>query len=345
MTASSSQSASHLPGCTPTGLGPRRPRRPLGLGRTDHHSLKSRCVGLPADPAAAASGGQDARLGGVERCRRNPWPRRLQRPLGSGRTDHDSREENRVEYWRTRAPARFRPEERSTRARLERCRIKTCDGPSVGTNLARRAAAASCGKWNTFRERRCHRGHEELCSECRAGLRCRARRSRKRPGDITSLLGPSGSGKLTCSALLPASNSPIRRNRAREPRRHQRLTARSTSGVRVPELCPLPPHDRLRQRGVRDVNPQEIQSGGGRRSKSCCRSCSSSSLGARFPSYSPLGASASASRSPGRSRPSHRLLLDEPFGALDARVRLELREWLAGFQQQTKVTTILVIHD
>jgi len=39
------------------------------------------------------------------------------------------------------------------------------------------------------------------------------------------------------------------------------------------------------------------------------------------------------------------LLLDEPFGALDAKVRVELREWLAGFQQRTKVTTILVTHD
>ncbi len=39
------------------------------------------------------------------------------------------------------------------------------------------------------------------------------------------------------------------------------------------------------------------------------------------------------------------LLLDEPFGALDARVRAELREWLHGLQQQTRVTTLLVTHD
>jgi sulfate transport system ATP-binding protein len=39
------------------------------------------------------------------------------------------------------------------------------------------------------------------------------------------------------------------------------------------------------------------------------------------------------------------LLLDEPFGALDARVRVELREWLAEFQEKTNVTTILVTHD
>jgi sulfate/thiosulfate transport system ATP-binding protein len=38
-------------------------------------------------------------------------------------------------------------------------------------------------------------------------------------------------------------------------------------------------------------------------------------------------------------------LLDEPFGALDARVRVELREWLSEFQETTAVTTILVTHD
>jgi sulfate/thiosulfate transport system ATP-binding protein len=39
------------------------------------------------------------------------------------------------------------------------------------------------------------------------------------------------------------------------------------------------------------------------------------------------------------------LLLDEPFGALDARVRQELREWLHEVHQQTGVTTLLVTHD
>jgi sulfate transport system ATP-binding protein len=39
------------------------------------------------------------------------------------------------------------------------------------------------------------------------------------------------------------------------------------------------------------------------------------------------------------------LLLDEPFGALDAQVRVELREWLVEFHEKTKVTTLLVTHD
>ncbi len=39
------------------------------------------------------------------------------------------------------------------------------------------------------------------------------------------------------------------------------------------------------------------------------------------------------------------LLLDEPFGALDTQVRLELREWLLGLHERTGITTILVTHD
>jgi sulfate/thiosulfate transport system ATP-binding protein len=39
------------------------------------------------------------------------------------------------------------------------------------------------------------------------------------------------------------------------------------------------------------------------------------------------------------------LLLDEPFGALDARVRSELREWLRRLHDVVHVTTVFVTHD
>jgi sulfate transport system ATP-binding protein len=39
------------------------------------------------------------------------------------------------------------------------------------------------------------------------------------------------------------------------------------------------------------------------------------------------------------------LLLDEPFGALDARVRKELRRWLRRFHDDIQLTTIFVTHD
>jgi sulfate transport system ATP-binding protein len=39
------------------------------------------------------------------------------------------------------------------------------------------------------------------------------------------------------------------------------------------------------------------------------------------------------------------LLLDEPFGALDAKVRKELRRWLRKFHEEIQLTTVFVTHD
>src|SRR5207248_6267621 len=39
------------------------------------------------------------------------------------------------------------------------------------------------------------------------------------------------------------------------------------------------------------------------------------------------------------------LLLDEPFGALDAKVRKELRDWLRRLHDEVHVTTLFVTHD
>jgi sulfate transport system ATP-binding protein len=39
------------------------------------------------------------------------------------------------------------------------------------------------------------------------------------------------------------------------------------------------------------------------------------------------------------------LLLDEPFGALDAKVRRELRNWLRRLHDELKVTSVFVTHD
>ena len=39
------------------------------------------------------------------------------------------------------------------------------------------------------------------------------------------------------------------------------------------------------------------------------------------------------------------LLLDEPFGALDAKVRQELRQWLRRLHDEIHVTSVFVTHD
>jgi sulfate transport system ATP-binding protein len=39
------------------------------------------------------------------------------------------------------------------------------------------------------------------------------------------------------------------------------------------------------------------------------------------------------------------LLLDEPFGALDAKVRVELRQWLRRLHDEIGMTSVFVTHD
>ena len=55
--------------------------------------------------------------------------------------------------------------------------------------------------------------------------------------------------------------------------------------------------------------------------------------------------SASASRWPALAMEPRVLLLDEPFGALDAKVREEFRRWLRELHDPTGHTTLFVTHD
>ena len=66
---------------------------------------------------------------------------------------------------------------------------------------------------------------------------------------------------------------------------------------------------------------------------------------AAIPRSSPAGSgSAWPWRGPWRSQPKL-LLLDEPFGALDAKVRQELRQWLRRLHDEIHVTSMFVTHD
>ena len=56
-------------------------------------------------------------------------------------------------------------------------------------------------------------------------------------------------------------------------------------------------------------------------------------------------ASASASRWRALAVEPRVLFLDEPFGALDAKVRRDLRRWLRGVHDRTGHATLFVTHD
>src|SRR5207248_7190447 len=68
-------------------------------------------------------------------------------------------------------------------------------------------------------------------------------------------------------------------------------------------------------------------------------------LGKRYPSQLSGGQRQRVALARALAVEPRMLLLDEPFGALDAKVRKELRIWLRQLHDKTGITTIFVTHD
>jgi sulfate transport system ATP-binding protein len=68
-------------------------------------------------------------------------------------------------------------------------------------------------------------------------------------------------------------------------------------------------------------------------------------LGDRYPSQLSGGQRQRVALARSLAAQPKTLLLDEPFGALDAKVRKELRTWLRQLHERVNVTTIFVTHD
>jgi sulfate transport system ATP-binding protein len=172
-------------------------------------------------------------------------------------------------------------------------------------------------------------------------------------GELVALLGPSGSGKTTLLRIIAGLEEPdphpetavfingadISRQRPDERRvgfvfqhyalfRHMSVFENIAFGLRVRPKNKRPIEKEIRRRVGelleliqlgRWANQYPSQLSGGQRQRVAL---------ARALAIEP-----------------NVLLLDEPFGALDARVRQELRRWLRALHARIPVTSVLVTHD
>jgi len=173
------------------------------------------------------------------------------------------------------------------------------------------------------------------------------------PGELVALLGPSGSGKTTLLRIIAGLETPDDAEDAAVLFHDQVVTHRPAGKRRVGFVFqhyalfrhmsvfeniafPL----RVRPRKSRPSN--EIIS---RRVQELLDLVQLSSLANRYPSQLSGGQRQRVALARALAVEPRVLLLDEPFGALDAKVRQELRTWLRRLHDEMHVTTLFVTHD
>ena len=172
-------------------------------------------------------------------------------------------------------------------------------------------------------------------------------------GELVALLGPSGSGKTTLLRIIAGLDTPSADTRSRI-RFHEQDVAHRPAAQRqvgfVFQHYALFRHMsifenvafgmRVMSRNTRP-NKAEIE----RRVHELLSLVQLDGLGRRFPSQLSGGQRQRAALARALAVEPRVLLLDEPFGALDAKVRQGLRAWLRRLHDEIHVTSILVTHD
>jgi sulfate transport system ATP-binding protein len=171
-----------------------------------------------------------------------------------------------------------------------------------------------------------------------------------RGGELIALLGPSGSGKTTLLRLIagldvPTSGRILFGDRDASARsvqernvgfvfqhyalfRHMTVFENIAFGLRIRRRRTRPSADAVRERVMKLL--ELVQLGG---------------LDQRYPSQLSGGQRQRVAFARALAIEPRILLLDEPFGALDAKVRKELRRWLREIHDRTGHTTVFVTHD
>ena len=135
----------------------------------------------------------------------------------------------------------------------------------------------------------------------------------------------------------------------RQARRDRHVRGLARDRLRVPALRLVRPHDRRPEHRLRaDRHATGLAAVKGRdqrRVDELLELVQLPGLGARFPSELSGGQRQRVALARALARKPRILLLDEPFGALDAKVRRELRGALRAIHDELGLTSIFVTHD
>jgi sulfate transport system ATP-binding protein len=169
-------------------------------------------------------------------------------------------------------------------------------------------------------------------------------------GELVALLGPSGSGKTTLlriiAGLEPPDSGTIRlhdqdatNSTARDRQvgfvfqhyalfRHLTVFENIAFGLRLRPKATRPPEAEIRDRVKKLLDLIQLDW-----------------LGDRYPNQLSGGQRQRVALARALAVEPRVLLLDEPFGALDAKVRKELRRWLRRLHDELHVASVFVTHD
>lgn len=169
-------------------------------------------------------------------------------------------------------------------------------------------------------------------------------------GELIALLGPSGSGKTTLLRLIAGLERPTTgriffgdedaSEKSVQERqigfvfqhyalfRHMTILDNVAFGLRVRPRASRPPAGEIRRRALELLDLVQL-----------------AGLEKRYPNQLSGGQRQRVALARALAIEPRVLLLDEPFGALDAQVRRELRKWLREIHDRTGHTTVFVTHD
>ena len=127
--------------------------------------------------------------------------------------------------------------------------------------------------------------------------------------------------------------------------RHAHPAAAARHRLRVPALRGVQAPDGPRQRRLRPEDPQAAEGRDQGEGRQPARGGRAGGFQTRYPNQLSGGQRQRMALARALAVDPQVLLLDEPFGALDAKVREDLRAWLRRLHDEVHVTTVLVTHD